>query len=71
MRARSVEDSGAVVCLPDATTVRIDDARTDRRYESDFLECDVEKLKAIFAVGRESFAAREGEDRTLFQKVEY
>ena len=57
--------------FPDVTTVRINDARTDRRYTSDFLESDVEKLKAIFDVGRDSFAAREGEIRALFEKGEY
>ena len=50
----------------DVATVRIDDARTDRRYESDFMERDVGKLKAIYDVGRESFAAREADIRTLF-----
>ena len=57
--------------FPDITTVRIDDARTDRRYRSDFLESDVKMLKRIFDVGRESFAAREGEIRALFEKGEY
>ena len=56
--------------FPDVTTVRINDARTDRRYASDFLECDVEKLKTIFDVGRESFAAHEGEIRALFKEGE-
>ena len=53
--------------FPDVTTVRIDDARTQRRYESDFMECDVDKLRAIYDVGRESFAGREGEIRTLLE----
>ncbi len=35
------------------------------------IESDVEKLKAIFDVGRESFAACEGEIRALFEKGEY
>lgn len=54
--------------FPDVTIVRIDDARTDRHYESNFLECDVEKLKIIFDVGRESFASREGAIRALFEE---
>lgn len=55
--------------FPDVTTIRIDDARTERRYESDFMECDVDKLRAIYDAGRESFAGREREIRTLFEAV--
>ncbi len=54
--------------FPDVTTVRIDDAWTKPRYESDFMECDVYKLRAIYDVGRESFAGREGEIRALFEE---
>ncbi len=55
--------------FPDVTTVRIDDARTERRYESDFVERDVDRLKAIYDVGRESFAAREDEIRALIDET--
>ena len=51
--------------FPDVKTVRIDDARTERRYKSDFVESDIGKLNAIYDVGRESFAARERDIRAL------
>lgn len=52
----------------DVATVRIDDARTERRYETDFMECDVGKLRALYDAGRESFATRETEIRSLFEE---
>lgn len=54
--------------FPDVMTVRIDDARSESRYKSDFMECNVDKLRAIYDAGRESFAGREGEVRALFKE---
>ena len=50
----------------DVRTIRIDDAHTERRYRTDFIERDRAKLKAIHQLGRRSFAAREEEIRELF-----
>ena len=55
----------------DVRTVRIDDARTGRRYRTDFIERNRSKLAAIYQVGRESFAAMEDEIRALLEEDEY
>ena len=52
----------------DVRTIRIDDARTGRRYRTDFIERDRAKLRAIYQAGRESFAAREDEIRAFFEE---
>ena len=50
----------------DVLTLRINDGNTGSRYKTDFIESDVELLKQIFDLGRESFAARESDLRQFF-----
>ena len=51
--------------FPDIRTLRIDDANTDERYTTDFLEKNKEKLEAIFQLGRQSFLRRESKVKRL------
>ncbi len=50
----------------DIQAVRIDDSFTDGRYATNMLEHDIEKLRKIQDLGRESFGQRETEIRELF-----
>ena len=53
--------------FPDVRTLRINDSFTDRAYETDFMEHDPRKLKAIFGLGRKSFEAAEAQVRDFFE----
>ena len=53
--------------FPDVRTLRINDSFTDRAYETDFMEHDPRKLKAIFELGRKSFERAEAEVREFFR----
>ncbi len=48
-----------VVLFPDIDCVRISDAFPEPRYATDLLEADVEKLKILQSLGRESFSKQE------------
>lgn len=50
----------------DVKTLRIDDAWSDTRYRTDFLEHDPEKLQQIYQLGRKSFEDYEAEIESLF-----
>lgn len=52
--------------FPDVATLRIDDATTEERYTTDFIEKDARELELVFELGRESFRRREPEIRRLF-----
>ena len=52
--------------FPDVRTLRINDAFTDRAYETDFMEHDPRKLRTIFQLGRKSFERAEAQVRDLF-----
>ena len=53
--------------FPDVRTLRINDSFADRAYETDFMEHDPRKLKAIFELGRKSFERAEAEVREFFR----
>ena len=55
--------------FPDVTTVRVNDARAERRYATDFMEHDPDKLHSIHDMGRESFAAHEHAICGLFDEA--
>ena len=55
--------------FPDVRTLRINDAFTERAYETDFMEHDPRKLKAIFGLGRKSFERAEARVRDFFGDV--
>ena len=55
--------------FPDVRTLRINDSFTDRAYETDFMEHDPRKLKAIFGLGRKSFESAEAQVREFFEEV--
>ena len=55
--------------FPDVRTLRINDSFTDRAYETDFMEHDPRKLKAIFGLGRKSFESAEAQVREFFEDV--
>ncbi len=55
--------------FPDVRTLRINDSFTDRAYETDFMEHDPRKLKAIFGLGRKSFESAEARVRDFFEDV--
>ena len=53
--------------FPDVETLRINDSFTERAYETDFMEHDPRKLRAIFGLGRKSFEKAEAEVREFFE----
>ena len=53
--------------FPNVRTLRINDAFTERAYETDFMEHDPRKLKAIFGLGRKSFERAEAQVREFFK----
>ncbi len=55
--------------FPDVRTLRINDSFADRAYETDFMEHDPRKLKAIFGLGRKSFESAEAQVREFFEDV--
>lgn len=55
--------------FPDVRTLRINDSFTERAYETDFMEHDPRKLKAIFGLGCESFGRAESQVREFFEDV--
>ena len=55
--------------FPDIRTLRINDSFTDSAYETDFMEHDPRKLRAIFQLGRKSFEKAEAEVREFFEDV--
>jgi predicted patatin/cPLA2 family phospholipase len=55
--------------LKDVRVVRIDDAFTDRQYETSLLEADVKVLKRLIALGRSTFGKHEAEVRGLLGKA--
>ena len=54
--------------FPDVATLRIDDATTDERFRTDFVERDRGRLEAIHQLGRESFREREDRIRGLLDE---
>lgn len=52
--------------MPAINYVRISDAFHEERLRTNLLEADIEKLKAMLALGRESFGRREDDLRRLF-----
>ncbi len=55
--------------FPDVRTLRINDSFADRAYETDFMEHDPRKLRAIFGLGRKSFERAEAQVREFFEDV--
>ncbi len=55
--------------FPDVRTLRINDSFTERAYETDFMEHDPRKLRAIFQLGRKSFDRAEAQVREFFEDV--
>jgi len=55
-----------LVLFPDIATIRINDSFPQDEYKTDMLECDLSKLKKLYALGRESFARNESALKTLF-----
>lgn len=53
--------------FPDVRTLRINDSFAERAYETDFMEHDPRKLRAIFGLGRESFERAEAQVRDFFE----
>ena len=53
--------------FPDVRTLRINDAFTERAYETDFMEHDPRKLRAIYQLGRKSFERAEAQVREFFE----
>lgn len=54
--------------LKDVKVVRIDDAFTDRQYETSLLEADVNVLKRLIALGRSTFGKHEAAVRELLDR---
>lgn len=55
--------------FPDVRTLRINDSFAERAYETDFMEHDPRKLRAICQLGRKSFEAAEARVREFFRDV--
>jgi hypothetical protein len=55
-----------LILFPEVTCVRINDAYSQREYATDLLESDLNKLKKINALGRESFSKAEKELKKKF-----
>ncbi len=62
-------DTLRAMFFPDVRTLRINDSFTERAYETDFMEHDPRKLRAIFGLGRKSFEKAEAEVREFFEDV--
>ena len=56
--------------FPDVRTLRINDSFTERAYETDFMEHDPRKLKAIYQLGRKSFERAEAQVREFFEDAQ-
>src|SRR5205085_5305234 len=57
-----------LILFPDVSCVRINDAFSQQEYATDMLESDIDKLKKLNALGRESFSKCE---RALKEKFEW
>lgn len=55
-----------LILFPDITCVRINDAYSQEEYATDLLESDINKLKKLNALGRESFSRCERELKVKF-----
>lgn len=55
----------------DVTTIRIDDAFTDSRYKTDFIESDPDMMKSVYQLGRQSFEKVEHDLRAFFKPGDY
>lgn len=55
-----------LILFPDVSCVRINDAFSQQDYATDLLESDLEKLKKINALGRESFSKAEKDLKAKF-----
>lgn len=55
-----------LILFPDITCVRINDAYSQEEYATDLLESDINKLKKLNALGRESFSKCERELKAKF-----
>ena len=53
----------------DIKCVRIDESFADQKYETDLLEANVKKLRAIQSLGRESYAKHENDIQIAFPKA--
>lgn len=53
------------ILFPNVHCVRISDAYPDPRYATDLLEDDVEKLKLLIQLGRESYGKQESDIKTI------
>jgi uncharacterized protein len=54
------------ILFNDIACVRVNDSYLDERYATDLLEADSEKLKRMFALGRESYGKQENAIKTTF-----
>ena len=52
--------------FPHITTLRVNEAWSESRYRTDFLESDRCKLSTIYQLGRKSFENNEADLRSLF-----
>lgn len=55
-----------VILFPDVACVRINDAFSQQEFATDLLESDINKLKKLNALGRESFSRCEKDLRAKF-----
>ena len=55
----------------DVTTIRIDDAFTDSRYKTDFVESDPNMMKSVYQLGRQSFGKVERDLHAFFKPEDY
>ena len=53
----------------DVTTIRIDDAFTDSRYKTDFVESDPNMMKSVHQLGRQSFEKVESDLHAFFNGI--
>src|SRR5438045_4153725 len=56
-----------VVLFPQVSCVRVSESYPQPEYATDLLECDIEKLKRLHSLGRESFAKQEKEIRATLK----
>lgn len=54
-----------VVLFPDIACIRINDSYPHKEYATDLLERDIEKLRKLFVLGRESFAQHKNDIELL------
>lgn len=56
------------IFFKDVVCVRVDEAYTDKKYATDLLESNIEKLETMFALGRASYGKHQNHIQQMFER---